>query len=34
VTDLSEHESKRIAKDYIKNADRDIWWDGHHAITH
>jgi hypothetical protein len=34
VIDLFEHECKRIANDYIKNAGRDIWWDGHHAITH
>ena len=34
VTDLFEHECKRIAKSYIRDAARDIWWDGHSAISH
>jgi hypothetical protein len=34
VLDLFQHECKRIAQSYIRDAARDIWWDGHSPITH
>lgn len=34
ITDLFEHSCKRVAKEYIRDAGRDIWWDGHSAISH
>lgn len=32
IHDLFERECKNIAMGYIRNAERDIWWDGHSAI--
>lgn len=33
VRDLFEHSCKRIAREYIRNAKRDIWWDGRSQVN-